>query len=56
METISKKVVSIEFSGKKYVLSDEMTIETFLSSLGFDASDMVLLKPTREGFTLTLKV
>jgi len=55
LETISKKVVSIEFGDKKYVLSDEMTLEDFLSSIGFDASDMVLLKPTRDGFALTLK-
>ncbi|HSF28025.1 MAG TPA: hypothetical protein VD699_01665 [Nitrosopumilaceae archaeon] len=55
METISKKVVSIEFGGKKYVLSDEMTIENFLSSLGFDDNELVLLKPTRDGFALTIK-
>ena len=55
METISKKVVSIEIGGKKYVLSDEMTIENFLSSLGFDESNLVLLKPVRDGFALTLK-
>jgi sulfur carrier protein ThiS len=55
LETISKKVVSIEFGGKKYVLSDEMTIENFLSSLGFDDNEHVLLRPTRDGFALTLK-
>ena len=55
METISKKVVSIEFGGKRYVLSDEMTIENFLSSLGFDDNDLVLLRPIRDGFVLTLK-
>ncbi|HLC24090.1 MAG TPA: hypothetical protein VJJ25_00480 [Nitrosopumilaceae archaeon] len=55
METISKKVVLIEFGGKKYMLSDEMTIENFLSSLGFDDNELVLLKPTRDGFALTLR-
>ena len=55
METISKKVVSIEFEGKKYVLTDEMTLENFLSSLGFDDSELVLLRPTRDGFALTIK-
>jgi hypothetical protein len=55
LETISKKVVSIEFGGKKYVLSDEMTLDTFLSSLGFDNNELVLLRPTRDGFILILK-
>ena len=55
METISKKVVSIEFGGKKYVLPDEITLENFLLSLGFDDSNLVVLRPTREGFALTLK-
>lgn len=55
VETLSKKVVSIEFEGKKYVLPDEITLEHFLVSLGFDDSDLVVLKPTKEGFALTLK-
>jgi hypothetical protein len=55
LETISKKVVLIEFEGKKYVLTDEITLETFLLSLGFDDSELVLLRPTRDGFALTLK-
>lgn len=55
METISKKVVSIEFGGKKYVLPDEITLENFLSSLGFEDSELVLLRPIRDGFVLTIK-
>jgi hypothetical protein len=55
VETLSKKVVSIEFEGKKYVLTDEITLEGFLASLGFDDREILLLRPTREGFALTLK-
>jgi len=55
LETLSKKVVSIEFGGKKYVLPDAIILENFLLSLGFDNSNLILLKPTREGFALTLK-
>lgn len=55
METLSKKVVSIEFEGKKYVLPDEVTLEHFLFSLGFDDSELVVLRPTKDGFALTLK-
>ncbi|MGQ0796080.1 MAG: hypothetical protein ACT4N5_07875 [Nitrosopumilaceae archaeon] len=55
MKTISKKVVSIEIGDKKYALSDDVTLDIFLSSLGLDASDIMHLKPTREGFNLSLK-
>ncbi|HSD05130.1 MAG TPA: hypothetical protein VLB45_05185 [Nitrosopumilaceae archaeon] len=55
METLTKKVVSIEFEGKKYVLPDELTLESFLSSLGFDDNDLVLIRPTKDGLSLMLK-
>jgi hypothetical protein len=55
LKTISKKVVSIEIGDKKYVLSDDVTLDIFLSSLGLDESNVMHLKPTREGFSLTLK-
>lgn len=55
VETLTKKVVSIEFEGKKYVLPDELTLESFLSSLGFDDNDFVLIRPTKDGLSLMLK-
>ena len=52
MEVITKKTVSIEFGGKKYALSDDMTVEEFLIDLGLPKDKMITLKTTKDGFVL----
>ena len=52
MEALTKKTISIEFEGKKYALSDDMTIEEFLIDLGLPKDKMITLKTTNDGFVL----
>jgi sulfur carrier protein ThiS len=52
LEVITKKTVSIEFDGKKYALSDDMTVEEFLIDLGLPKDKMITLKATKDGFVL----
>jgi hypothetical protein len=52
METITKKTVSVEYGSKKYVLSDDITISTFLVQLGLSEDTPVRMKSTKDGFLL----
>ena len=52
MEALTKKTVSVEFEGKKYALSDDMTIEEFLMDLGLPKDKTVRLQITKDGFVL----
>ncbi|MBI3638935.1 MAG: hypothetical protein HY223_01320 [Thaumarchaeota archaeon] len=52
MANLAAKTVSIEFEGKKYALSDDMTIEEFLIDLGLPKDKTVTLKTTKDGFVL----
>ena len=52
MEALTKKTVSVEFEGKKYVLHDDMTIEALLMDLGLPKNMTVTLKTTKDGFVL----
>ena len=52
MEALTKKTISIEFEGKKYVLLDDMTVEEFLIDLGLPKDKMITLKTTKDGFVL----
>lgn len=56
LETITKKTVSIEFEGKEYVLTDEITLDMFLAQLGLPQDMPILLKPAQNGFSLSSKV
>ena len=55
METISKKTVSIEFEGKKYVLSDDLTLSDFTKHLNLPEDKLLILKTTKDGFVLIVK-
>ena len=50
METITKKTVSIEFEGKRHVLSDDVTIAMFLVQIGLPEDTPVIMKTVKEGF------
>ncbi len=50
METITKKTVSIEFEGKRHVLSDDATIAMFLVQIGLPENTPVIMKTVKEGF------
>jgi sulfur carrier protein ThiS len=52
LEALTKRTVSIEFEGKKYTLSDDMTVEEFLIDLGLPKDKMITLKATKDGFVL----
>jgi sulfur carrier protein ThiS len=52
LEVLTKKTISVEFEGKKYALSDDMTIEEFLIDLGLPKDKTVTLKTTKDGFVL----
>jgi len=52
LRAITKKTVSVEFEGKKYALSDDMTVEEFLIDLGLPKNKTVTLKATKDGFVL----
>ena len=52
METITKKTVSVEFDGKKYVLPDDVTLGMFLVQLGLPDETPVKMITTKEGFSL----
>ena len=56
METITKKTVSVEFEGKRYVLPDEVTIGMFLVQLGLSEDTPVKMTITKEGFLLVPQV
>jgi hypothetical protein len=56
METITKKTVSVEFEGKRYVLPDEVTIGMFLVQLGLSEDTPVKMTMTKEGFVLVPQV
>ncbi|MFZ0185156.1 MAG: hypothetical protein WBV92_01825 [Nitrosotalea sp.] len=56
METITKKTVSVEFEGKRYVLPDEVTIGMFLVQLGLSEDTPVKMTVTQEGFVLVPQV
>ena len=52
METITKKTVSVEVDGKKYVLPDDVTLGMFLVQLGLSEDTPVKMITTKEGFSL----
>ncbi|TRZ79418.1 MAG: hypothetical protein D4R90_03920 [Nitrosopumilales archaeon] len=56
METITKKTVSVEFDGKRYVLPDEVTLGMFLVQLGLSEDTPVKMIITKEGFLLVPQV
>ena len=56
METITKKTVSVEFEGKRYVLPDEVTIGMFLREFGLSEDTPVKMTITKEGFLLVPQV
>jgi hypothetical protein len=56
METITKKTVSVEFEGKRYVLPDEVTIGMFLREFGLSEDTPVKMTMTKEGFLLIPQV
>ena len=56
METITKKTVSVEFDGKRYVLPDNVTIGMFLVQLGLSENIPVKMMTTKEGFSLIPQV
>ena len=56
METITKKTVSVEFGGKKYVLPDDITLGVFLVHLGLSEDTPVRMIITKEGFSLIVQV
>ncbi len=56
METITKKTVSVEFEGERYVLPDEVTIGMFLVQLGLSEDTPVKMTITKEGFLLVPQV
>ncbi len=52
MEALTKKTVSIEFEGKKYVLQDDSTIEDLLVQLGLPKDTTIRLQVSKDGFVL----
>ena len=52
METITKKTVSVEFDGKKYVLPDDVTLGMFMLQIGLPEDTPVKIITTKEGFSL----
>lgn len=54
MEALTKKTVSVEFDGKKYVLQDDSTIEDLLVQLGLPKDKHVRLEMKKDGFKLVL--
>lgn len=52
MEVITKKTVSIEFDGKKYVLQSDDILEDFLAELGLPKDRPVKLRVQKDGFLL----
>jgi hypothetical protein len=56
METITKKTISVEFEGKRYVLPDAVTIAMFLREFGLPEDTPVTMTVTREGFLLVPQV
>ena len=56
METITKKTVSVEFEGKRYVLPDDITIGMFLRKLGLSEDTPVKINVVKEGFLLVPQV
>jgi hypothetical protein len=56
METITKKTISVEFEGKRYVLPDAVTIGMFLRDLGLSEDTPVKMTMTKEGFLLVPQV
>ncbi|MDR3782311.1 MAG: hypothetical protein P4K92_03255 [Candidatus Nitrosotalea sp.] len=56
METITKKTVSVEFEGKRYVLPDAVTIAMFLVEFGLPEDTPVKMTVTKEGFLLVPQV
>ena len=56
METITKKTVSVEFEGKRYVLPDVVTIGMFLREFGLSEDTPVKMTVTKEGFVLVPQI
>ena len=56
MENITKKIVSVEFEGKRYVLPDDATIGMLLVQLGLPEDSMVDVKISKEGFLIIPKI
>ncbi len=52
MENITKKIISVEFEGKRYVLPDDATIGMLLVQLGLPEDTSVNIKISKEGFLL----
>jgi len=49
MEALTKKTVSIEFEGRKYVIQGDITLHDFLSNLGLSSKNPITLKSTKDG-------
>jgi hypothetical protein len=56
METITKKTVSVEFEGKRYVLSDDLTLGMFLAQLGLPEDTPIRMITSKDGFTIIPQV
>jgi hypothetical protein len=52
METVIKKTFSIEYQGKKYPVSDDLTVSSLLVQIGLAGDTPVRLVPTKEGFII----
>ncbi|MDE1862497.1 MAG: hypothetical protein KGI33_06255 [Thaumarchaeota archaeon] len=52
MEALTKKTVMVEFEGKKYALSEDLTIGDLLASLGKPVDMPVRLQSREGGFVL----
>jgi hypothetical protein len=52
MENVTKKITSVDFEGKRYVLPDDATIGMLLVQLGLPEDTLVKIKISKEGFIL----
>ena len=52
METVTKKTFSIEYQGKKYPVSDDLTVSSLLAQIGLSEDTPVRMVPTKEGFII----
>ena len=56
MENVTKKIVSVEFKGKRYVLPDDATIGMLLVQLGLPEDTSVDIKISMEGILLVPQI
>ncbi len=52
MEAITKKTVAVLFEGKKYALSDDITLGSILLKLGLGEDTPTIIQVTKEGLVL----